>query len=1313
MNVLAKALNPSPTPLNDGEVAVLIDQLVQTRSRRQEEAETRLNSDNLSLSGLLTISRVDERGYLKQIAQVTASLKRIRLGSTQLERVWPCMAELLSQRQADVRSLGYDFIDVCTELHHDRLSPSMRMDIFDNLAHGTGDYARRQKSIRSLLQDGRYTTPFAAHLGEFFLTFLDTSDAQKEMSSLLHCILRRSPHALDPPTLNAIGKLLAERCDTAIKNADKETCKRFLKFMTILVTHKLDVAPECLRTLCRLVNNDGVNAWTIMKHLLLGASGYRILRCLMEILEEENASPLVLRGAVFFIGMSSWGSQRIPSLEVGWASILSSLLPVLECGHDVVIFEVVLSVQRLIKKYGEQIHVEWDLIFEFFKRLFSWMTHRAVGFDSGRGVDNTIDGAKNINTPGQLPSEILDTLLLIDDLYKPKDPNQHQHQNRFQGDPFDFFAVVELYMDFCPLDTIVRLLEFREAACYPDIHSNWLRSLKDFMSTFFSSTTVQVTIRLKALTMLKEIVKSCRHIYEDLLLEEVFLPTFQHIYTDEDVQVRKEALDFVAAVAGTIETVKFPAIVDILHNAVVHSIYHDTQHQAVAWIGNLLSSCFEHMPASRCVRLFDLLTGYCVTHRDVDVRRIAISSLMQVCTANASFQMQFDHGEHRTNSPFLVAARLSMKSFTATLPIPKLVIALLTILSTETHSINFELAVEMLFRMVSNRFVLHDVDLTDMMLKLVSCVEFRAFGRAATIDAAARLRSKRSRAVTDSPAPDEHHGDVWANVIATRYLRMGLDLLLLLASHLGTPSGSVILRALQTFVTSLDFQPNPLKRSIDRHPSDLSSSNIFRPDVEALHTEEITLVHTLVGGLNMFALWIPEHVNPVLSTIFRSTIHRLCKPPPDDHDCQVEITCLGLILVWNLLVSVPDVQEEDLALITEFSRHFLLSKTPTKYSTVLAMHVLMKCFSLSSASLRLQLAHETLPYLQGTPKKSLLVETAIDFIQTRVYAPSDTCHQAKPSSPYAMSWLHQNTIVTLNSDSICTEITIRRATISCTLKLPTASVPIEPLHIMTLLYNVDPLMTTTYGGLQRLTDGEALHRALNVLDRSPSYETHKVGVLYVPHGRASESELLDVVGGSLRYAQFLRDLGTLITLKDFDGYNAGLDVSESESDGKHGLLYKDSVVMFHVATLMHHALADLTDGGDSDSTAVVDRRRGKKRHIGNDFVHIVYLDYDGNPQDAVPTLTSHFNDVHILVQPLDDDGTLYRTQVKCKSPLPPFGPLHGIQLVPGNVVAAAARLTAIHANLACRVAHQDRFDFVLNAEERLKQIKQIGHRHCV
>uniref|UniRef100_M4C278 Rap-GAP domain-containing protein n=1 Tax=Hyaloperonospora arabidopsidis (strain Emoy2) TaxID=559515 RepID=M4C278_HYAAE len=50
----------------------------------------------------------------------------------------------------------------------------------------------------------------------------------------------------------------------------------------------------------------------------------------------------------------------------------------------------------------------------------------------------------------------------------------------------------------------------------------------------------------------------------------------------------------------------------------------------------------------------------------------------------------------------------------------------------------------------------------------------------------------------------------------------------------------------------------------------------------------------------------------------------------------------------------------------------------------------------------------------------------------------------------------------------------------------------------------------------------------------------------------------------------------------------------------------------------------------------------KKRHIGNDFVHVVFKECDEDYD--LRTISGQFNDVHIVIQPLNDHE--YRTQLQ-------------------------------------------------------------------
>lgn len=80
------------------------------------------------------------------------------------------------------------------------------------------------------------------------------------------------------------------------------------------------------------------------------------------------------------------------------------------------------------------------------------------------------------------------------------------------------------------------------------------------------------------------------------------------------------------------------------------------------------------------------------------------------------------------------------------------------------------------------------------------------------------------------------------------------------------------------------------------------------------------------------------------------------------------------------------------------------------------------------------------------------------------------------------------------------------------------------------------------------------------LDRIQPYETHKIGVLFVGQGQASnEIEILANQHGTLRYTEFLKCLGTLVRLKDVDEniFLGGLD--RNGENGEFAYIWQDDV----------------------------------------------------------------------------------------------------------------------------------------------------------
>lgn len=153
--------------------------------------------------------------------------------------------------------------------------------------------------------------------------------------------------------------------------------------------------------------------------------------------------------------------------------------------------------------------------------------------------------------------------------------------------------------------------------------------------------------------------------------------------------------------------------------------------------------------------------------------------------------------------------------------------------------------------------------------------------------------------------------------------------------------------------------------------------------------------------------------------------------------------------------------------------------------------------------------------------------------------------------------------------------------------------------------------------LQPVKDTHRLASFCRSLDRMPVIDTHKVGIMYVAPGQFDESEILRNSHGSPAYTRFLEGLARLINLRgQVDVYAGGLDPDE---DGEYAYAWWDDIgqILYHTATLMPSSI-------DEQCT-------NKKRHIGNDFVRIVWND-SGKPY-KFDTLTTQFQFVNIIIEP--------------------------------------------------------------------------------
>lgn len=239
------------------------------------------------------------------------------------------------------------------------------------------------------------------------------------------------------------------------------------------------------------------------------------------------------------------------------------------------------------------------------------------------------------------------------------------------------------------------------------------------------------------------------------------------------------------------------------------------------------------------------------------------------------------------------------------------------------------------------------------------------------------------------------------------------------------------------------------------------------------------------------------------------------------------------------------------------------------------------------------------------------------------------------------NWLVGLSIVTIETfkDSGLSQITKRQASGTTHAIYQQQTAPLPPHHVRPrsrhLSSTADPGVLPNHIFLQQtstispmpipiqpivLPDDDSTRRAIKAFDFNDTVDGHKAGVIYVGKGQRSEGEILANTQGTSLYNSFLSGLGTKVTLQGATFNTQGLD-REANRDGTHTYAWRDRVteIVFHITTMMPTNTV-------SDPQCVE-----KKRHIGNDFVNIIYND-SGMPFDF-DTFKTQYNYFYIVITP--------------------------------------------------------------------------------
>ncbi|KPJ18292.1 Tuberin [Papilio machaon] len=211
----------------------------------------------------------------------------------------------------------------------------------------------------------------------------------------------------------------------------------------------------------------------------------------------------------------------------------------------------------------------------------------------------------------------------------------------------------------------------------------------------------------------------------------------------------------------------------------------------------------------------------------------------------------------------------------------------------------------------------------------------------------------------------------------------------------------------------------------------------------------------------------------------------------------------------------------------------------------------------------------------------------------------------------------------------------------------------------------------------------------------------QIGVLYVGPGQQdNEVAILRNEYGSVRYAEFLRQLGTLVPLEGSDEPTLFLNLEKGGKDGRYAYVWHDDImqVLFHVATAMPSCAKDPSCNE-------------KRKYIGNDYVSIVY-NHSGADFNIL-TIKGQLNFCIVVVEPMEHGMNRVFVKTKDERLRTKFLAHMDAHAVSDANVALLARQLAVHCALASLISQSLKMGaapFASNSLERLRLIKRLRRR---
>ncbi|XP_040001433.1 tuberin isoform X2 [Xiphias gladius] len=522
-----------------------------------------------------------------------------------VEAVWKAVEDMLTPEQPpEARHAVLQLLRAIIQGQGERLGPlrAYFFKVIRDYQPCNEDLSDRLEVFKALTENGKDITYLEEDIARFVLLWMDIGLTSDFLHVLVNLVKFNSCY-LDQNVSIMVQKICL-LCNRTTSSTDIEVALQVLDAVVCYNCLPSDSLTVFIITLCRTVNVKEFceSCWKLMRKVLGTHLGHSAIYTMCRIMEERvymEDAPL-LRGAVFFVGMALWGAHRLPALKNTPTLVLPSFYKAMSCANEVVSYEIVLSITRLIKKYGKELQVvTWDILLGIIERLLQQI--------------QTIGSA-------ELKAIVYELLTTVEELYE---------QNGYHGSTEKFFSLVEKCADKRPDASVLTLISYRAQSIQP-AKDGWIQSLHRLMEKFFRTETRSV-IRIKVLHILSFVLSTNRQLYEDELIEMVVIPQLSGIAEDRDLAVRKQATQLLVDLAEGCNTHHFTSLLDIIERVASRSLVcagplevserdptaespMEDVRTAILGLLEILQSKLYSLPASHASRVYELLISHLQLH---------------------------------------------------------------------------------------------------------------------------------------------------------------------------------------------------------------------------------------------------------------------------------------------------------------------------------------------------------------------------------------------------------------------------------------------------------------------------------------------------------------------------------------------------------------------------------------------------------------------------------------------------------------------------------------------------------------------------